>query len=463
MNDMLLRDAVAYADRWLSYQQRLHEIPAITFAVRHRDDLILSTAHGHANLEAGIPVTPQHIFRVASHSKWFTATAILQLSEQGKLRLDDRLGQFIPWLQGSIAAATVREALNHAAGITRDGYDNDHWQLAHPFPDVAQLQELVERDGAVLERNRMLKYSNIGYSLLGLVIEAASGLPYHRYMQDHIVEPLGLQSTGPETNEQAQSRMVTGYSSRGLLLPRMPLPDVETGAMAAATGFYSTAEDLTRFAAAHFYGNETLISDAAKREMHRPYWMVSDMESYGLGTTVMSVGKRQLPGHSGGFPGHSTRTVLDPEDQFAISLLTSESAGAAGDLVRAVVKLIDLALDQEPCESTEALDRYTGRFTSLWDYVDIVRLGNRLFQFAPQVDDPAAVATALSVVDADTLRIEEKAGYGSPGELVRYERDDTGAVRKVIMAGSTQYPEGENAADLQGRREELAARVRSGR
>src|SRR3954449_8274171 len=100
MNRELLCDAASYADRWVAYQQRLREIPAVTLAVRHGDDLILSSAYGYANVENGTPVTTEHIFRVASHSKWFTATAIMQLKEQGKLRLDDPLGEYIPWLQG---------------------------------------------------------------------------------------------------------------------------------------------------------------------------------------------------------------------------------------------------------------------------------------------------------------------------------------------------------------------------
>ncbi len=458
MNETLLRDALAYADQWLLYQQQLKDIPAVTIAVRYGDEVVLRGAYGHANRERDATVTPEHIFRVASHSKWFTATAVMQLKEQGKLRLDDPLGQYIPWLQEPLAGVSIRQVLNHAAGITRDGYDNDHWQLEHPFPDTEQLRALVENGGDVLPANHRLKYSNIGYSLLGLVIEAASSVPYNQYVQENIVERLGLKSTGPETNADAQASMVTGYTSRALLMSRIPLPDVGTSAMSPATGFYSNAEDLTRYASAHFFGNEELITDESKREMQRPYWPVTGMDSYGLGMQVGTIGDRKMVGHSGGFPGHSTRTYLDPEDKLAISILTSESGGTASELVKAVVTLIDLALRQEPTEAVNNLDRYTGRYTSLWGYADIVRLGNQLFLVNPATDDPAAEAIKLDVVDADTLKIEEKEGYGSPGEYVRYTRDENGAVVKITVAGSTQYPLGKMQDYLQHRREELAAR-----
>src|SRR5579864_6728145 len=91
MNEELLHDAALYADQWLEYQQQLKEIPAVTVAVRPADNVILSKGYGYANLEQRIPVTPQHLFRVASHSKWFTGTAIMQLKERGRLRLDDPL------------------------------------------------------------------------------------------------------------------------------------------------------------------------------------------------------------------------------------------------------------------------------------------------------------------------------------------------------------------------------------
>ncbi|MGH2449187.1 MAG: serine hydrolase domain-containing protein [Chloroflexota bacterium] len=459
MNSRLVDDALAYADQWLAYQQQLKEIPALTFAVRLGDEPLVARAYGFANLQEQSPAEPESIFRVASHSKWFTATAIMKLVEQGKLRLDDRLVQFILWLQPPVADVTIREVLNHAAGITRDGFQNDHWQLEDPFPDVGQLRSLVEQNGSVLPANQKLKYSNIGFSLLGLVIEAVSGRPYNQFVQEEIVEPLGLENTGPETTAEAQERLVTGYTSRNLLTERIPLPDANTGAMSPATGFYSTAPDLTRFAQAHFLGNEELVSDASKREMQRPYWIVEDMDSYGLGMQVTKIGERRMVGHSGGFPGHITRTLLDPEDRLAISVLTSDSSGPASDMVKSIVKLVDLALAQSVPEHPDDLDSYTGRFVSLGGYADIVRLGNQLFLMGPDSDSPADDAVKVEVLDENTLLIEEKEGYGSPGEKVVFQRGDDGGTEKVVIAGSAMYPAEIAGEYLRRRRQEFAAKA----
>src|SRR5215471_984914 len=115
-------------------------------------------------------MTPEHIFRVASHSKMFTATAILQLVEQGKLRLDDRAGAYLSWLD---SAVTLRQLLNHAGGVIRDGRDADFWRVEQPFPDVAALRALAP-DAGILPPNTTFKYSNVGFGLLGQVVEVVS-------------------------------------------------------------------------------------------------------------------------------------------------------------------------------------------------------------------------------------------------------------------------------------------------
>src|SRR6185312_15566866 len=112
----LLHDAVAYADQWVEMQQDRREIPGVVVAVYHDDRLLLSKGYGYADLEQRIAMTPGHIFRIASHSKTFTATAIMQLVESRALRLDDPLARFIPWLEQvtGLGNVTIRQALNHA-------------------------------------------------------------------------------------------------------------------------------------------------------------------------------------------------------------------------------------------------------------------------------------------------------------------------------------------------------------
>lgn len=441
----LLRDGVAYADRWLAYQQERRDIPGLVVAIRHDDRLLLSRGYGLADVERGIAMTPRHTFRIASHSKTFTATAIMRLVDQQLLRLDDHLAAHIPWLErhDGLAQVTIRQTLNHTSGLIRDGADADYWQLAESFPDGAALRRLVEQGGAVLAPNETFKYSNIGYALLGQVVEAASGLPYNSYVRQHIVEPLGLSDTGPETDAHAQERLVTGYTARRPGLPRRPIPDVATQALSPATGFYSTAEDLCRYAAAHFMGNLTLLSDAAKREMQQPYWAIAQAdEHYGLGFAVIEIGTRRVIGHGGGFPGHATRTLIDPIDRLVVTVLTNETAAPAAALARAVVTILNYALQPSTASAAAPVppERFTGRFVNLWGVTDVAAFGERLVVISPEGDDPMKSPTCTTIEDADTLRVTTTNGYSAPGEPVRYVRDDKGRVMRVVMGGMSLYP-----------------------
>jgi CubicO group peptidase (beta-lactamase class C family) len=439
-----LLDGVAYADAWVAYRQQARDLPGVVVAIRSGTETVFAKGYGLADIETETPMTPGHVFRIASHSKTFTATAIMQLVEAGRLRLDDPLAQQVPWLrdQPALAGLTIRQALNHTAGITRDGADCDYWGLDRPFPDAAELRQLTEQDGAVLDANERFKYSNIGYSLLGLVVEAASGTPYNDYVRRNIVERLGLSDTGPETDPSVRSRLATGYTAPRLGLPRRALEDVPTGAMSPATGFYSTAEDLCRYGAAHTMGNTTLLSDASKREMQQPYWTVEQAdEQYGLGLVVTCIGERRMVGHGGAFPGFSSRTLIDPRDQLVVVVLVNSCGpdGLAAPMAASIVKIINFALQQAPRGSAE-LERFTGRFVNLWGVSDVAAFGNRLVLLHPDLDDPVQRVTDLEVLDGDTLRMTSTNGYGSPGETVRYERDGDGQIQRVRIGGSSTYP-----------------------
>lgn len=441
--DRARREGASYVDRWVAYQYQLKDLPGVVVGIEYRGESLLSRAYGFANLERRVPMTPEHIFRIASHSKTFTATAIMQLVERGAVRLDDRIEQHLPWLeQGEAGRATLRQLLSHAAGLTRDGSNADYWQLYRPFPGIDELRQLVADGGQVLPANDRFKYSNIGYSLLGLAIEAASGKSYAEYVTEWIVRPLGLGSTGPDTHLGMRDRVVTGYTSSYPGFPRIPLPDVETGVMASATGLYSTAIDLCRYASSHVLGNDLLLRDASKREMQQPSWAIDQSdERYGLGFAVADLGARRMVGHGGTFPGHATRTWIDPHDGLVVVVLVNESVGPAKSLATGVVKIIDYALNRTTRRLQESHARFTGRFVNIWGVADVVQLGSGLVLLSPDSDDPVKDATELEVVDNDTLRIVKTGGYGSPAQTLRYVRDDAGRLQVVNVAGLSTYPE----------------------
>ena len=251
-------EALAYYDSWLAFNQRYQRVPGVQVAVYAEDAIAFSAAYGMADVENDVPLTDQHLFRIASHSKTFTGTAIFQLVEQGRLRLDDKVSQHVTEIVGTpVGERTVRELLAHAGGVTRDSLDANWWQLSTAFPDRAQLLDVLRAESsAVIAENERFKYSNIGYGLLGLVVEAASGTPYNSYVQTAIVGKLGLSGLGPELDPSRLNEYAAGYSALSYADTRVPIEHVDTRALASATGFFGNARDLVTYFSAHLPGRQ---------------------------------------------------------------------------------------------------------------------------------------------------------------------------------------------------------------
>lgn len=441
-----VRALAPYLQSWLEYQRDLARVPGVQVAVRVHGELAASFALGVASEATGEPLTSQHLFRIASHSKTFTATAIFQLAEAGTLRLDDPAGRWLPELAGSPAAGlTVRALLGHQSGINRDGADSDYWQQLHEFPSRDALIALCRAE-AVFPPDQFFKYSNMGYSLLGLIIEAASGQTYEEFVAAHITGPLALSNLGPELPPERESELASGHSGRlAGHDPRRVLPSSDTRAMAAATGFYGTAEDVTAYLTAHTLGRTELLTDASKRLMQRQESEISRPVKrwYGLGFIVEKIGGRTVVGHSGGFPGHITQSWLDPESGLAVSVLTNCLGGPATEWATNLIRLIDLAMtvpeQQLPGTPDSTLDLYTGRFATDWGVFDLVNLGGRLVSLIPQ-GDPGLSVTELTVVDADTLFPRPEAGFGAVGEPFQLQRTAGGDIAWVRHGGGRAWP-----------------------
>ncbi|MCU1405367.1 MAG: hypothetical protein JWQ43_1670, partial [Glaciihabitans sp.] len=350
-----IHNVLPYIDSWLEYRAWKLRVPGVQVAVYFDGALQFSKAYGFADVESGTELSTGHLFRVASQSKAFTATAILQLFEAGRLRLDDTAGMYVKALvdAGSpVALVTIRDLLEHSAGVIRDGLDSDFWQLTRAFPDEAELLAIILDGGDKALPGVSFNYSNIGYSLLGLIVESASGRSYHRYVTEEIVDRLGLSNTGPELDSSRAADYATGYTGFHTSLVRRPVKHVDTRAMAPATGFYGTAEDLVHFFAAHFAGDTRLLSDASKRLQQRAHWHSDNAKAgasqYGLGMIIDSIGGHRVVGHSGGYPGHITRSFIDPTAGLAISVMTNAVDGPAAELSSGILLLIDAALVRAP-------------------------------------------------------------------------------------------------------------------
>lgn len=448
MDRRSLTRALAYVDSWLEWQLPRAGIPGCAVAVARRNEILLDAAYGVADEAAGRALDPSAVFRIASHSKTFTATAVMQLAERDLLSLDDPAARHLDWLTGHpdrrMRDVTLRQLLCHGAGVIRDGLDADFWQLRRRFPSPRQLRDEVLAADLVTDPNVAMKYSNVGYGLLGLVVEAISGTSYAEYTADHICTPLSLSSTAAEPTPELAQRATTGYSQKDAAGCRQAIPPVDTAALAPATGFASTARDLCTYFSAHFVGSKKLLRDASKREMQRVHWRAHRPgpgveQEYGLGFQLEAVGDHRTFGHSGGFPGHITRTFADPEHELVVSVLTNCIDGPAAEIARTILRVID-TFCQHPGTPRPALRRLEGRYVNLFNAVDFVCLGTAAVAANPSSWNPFEDPDRLEPLDRATARIADGGSFGSTGELARFDLEgDT--VRSVRWAGTIMWPE----------------------
>lgn len=437
---------------WLEHQRVLQDIPGLQLAIRVGDELVVSQALGMADRTNSIALSTEHMFRIASHSKTFAATVVMSLVQDKKLRLDDTVGQWISELSDAeIANATVRELLAHQSGINRDSSDSDFWQIEKPFPNRDALIDIAKEPGrgVIYPRNQHFKYSNVGYGLLALIIEAATGNTFENEVRTRICEPLELKHLRVDYDETDDKAHARGHSPKLFDGDQQwTYPHVKANALAAATGVSANAETLSKYATLHYFDNDTVLDDDSKRIMQRDESVIQfegrELGRYGVGMQVSPVGQRRLVGHSGGYPGFITRTFIDPTDKLVICLLTNVAQSMATPLAEGVSKLIDLAVKLEaektPAPQGVVLSSFEGRFMSDWKVSEVRAIGNQLVRFYSNSMDLTYLYETLEVIDADTLSQKGRAGFMEVGELITYQRDSQGAISSVRFGGGTALP-----------------------
>jgi D-alanyl-D-alanine carboxypeptidase len=430
-----IKSAAHFIREWLSYWVPRSGLPGLSVAIRLDDKLILNKAWGKANLKTGEKLTPKHVFRVASQSKMFTATAIGILKDRGVLDFDDKASNFLPWMRKhkDLRDITIRELLGHTAGVLRDGVDSRFWVREFPFPNRRKLEE-AQAIPAARRPADSIKYSNWGYGLLGEIVEAASGQSYSRFVTDNIIKPLHLHRTQPDYTRHTKEMLVTGHGeaiegARSTRTPRIP-----TNALAAATGLCSTPADLTRFML-NRAGKDGVLKPATEKALCAHFNNVARAEdfTYGLGHERLTSGGYVYNGHGGSFSGQLTQTYTSKKLGLSISV-----AANANDLVsvraltKAMAKAVTNYLDEGISDEQPANGGFAGKYGSNWVCFD--RTAGKAFVLPLESDDPW---DSDNRIEAEALHpggrrrdytITGDSGFGNIGETFEFQKTKRGPV-----------------------------------
>jgi CubicO group peptidase (beta-lactamase class C family) len=443
--------AIDYISKWLEFQVQASQRPGCIVAIAHRGKVAAEHAFGLANLATGEKLTPRHRFRIASHTKAFTAAGIMKLREQRKLRLDDPAGQYVEGLHPRIAETTIVQLLSHSAGLVRDGSAGGQFYDARPFLSTEELTSDLEK-APVIAANTRFKYSNHGYGLIGRVIEAITKEPYRVWIEREIVAAAGLRETQSDMPLAKATPFARGHTPRLPVGRRLVIPgENRLNAITPAGGFVSTAADTARFFAQLApNAKRSVLSAASRREMTRRHWRNphSSIESYyGLGVASGTVAGWDWFGHSGGMHGYISQTWVIPACEMTISILTNATDGLAGPWVEGAARILRIFAARGAPK--RRVRDWTGRWWSPWGAFDLVPMGNAVLIGNPHAFNPFLDASEIEVTGRDTGRIAQAGGAASYGEAVGLTRNKDGKVTEVRSAAGTGRPEKVVAAEME--------------
>ncbi len=447
------QSAIDYIRSWIEFQVRMSQQPGCIAAIAYRGKVVAEHAFGHANLVTGEKLTPRHRFRIASHSKSFTSAGIMKLREAGKLRLDDPVGQYVEGLHRQVAEATIAQILSHSAGLVRDGTAAGQYSDSRPFLTTEELIADLSSPPLIAPNTRF-KYSNHGYALIGLVIEAITKEPYRVWIEREIVDAAGLHETRSGMPLPKGTPFARGHSPRLPVGRRLVIPgDNRLNAITPAGGFVSTAADVARyFAQLAPNAKRSVLSPGSRREMTRKHWgnPNSSLEGYyGLEIISGTMAGWDWFGHSGGLQGYISRTCVIPGCDLTISILTNATDGWAGFWVDGAMHILR-AFARRGAPKRRVRD-WSGRWWSPWGAFDLVPMGNVVLAGNPYAFNAFLDATEIEVTGRDSGRISVATGYASYGEAARLIRNKAGKVTAVEFAGGKGRPEKAVAAEMERR------------
>ena len=417
---------------WIEEQIAYRGLPGVAVGLVSNQDLIWSKGFGFADLKGKVPMTATTKFRMASNSKLFTAIAIMQLREEGKLGLDDPVVKYLPWFKAKPAGdddgpVTIEQLLSHSSGLQREA--GDHW-VSYKFPSTDELQRLYADRQAAFAPSVRWKYSNLAYAVAGQVVEKVSGERWSVYVERNIFKPLGMDASSVDRDI---SGLAVPYGRRMPDGTREVLPFVDSRGMAAATGLTSNVEDMAKFISAQFRrgprGGAQIVSSGSWREMLRVRSVDENWTSgTGLGFDVKRVKDRTYIGHGGGYPGNTTQTLIQLDDKIGVIVLTNTNDSNPGDIAQQLMATVGQATAKaanaasaKPAtiEWDPAWEHFAGLYRGRNGDQQVVLLNKKLVIInpnGPNLDDPVT----LEPLGGGKFRFVAPTGGGVVGEVVRF-------------------------------------------
>ena len=371
--DATLPEALSDFDAYVEGVRETFEVPGIAVAVVKDGEVVLARGYGVRELGKPAPVEPETLFAIASISKGFTATALSILADEGKLELDDRVIDHLPWFRMADPYVThemrIRDLLAHRSGLGLGAGDLLYWPgTDYTTREVAQRLRDVPLDGSFRGK---YAYDNILYGVAQLVVEKVSGMPFDAFLRTRIFGPLGMDAVRFNSDALRPGDNVATGHSRADFKDLVPAPRLSWANVSGAGGLYANVLDMSRWMRVHLAdGVIEGEGESAKRlvseERQSAMWSavtpipvskpsVPELEparpnflGYGEGWQLSDYRGEKLVWHTGGWPGMVSRMTLVPAEGLGVIVLTNAELGGAFNAV--TLRVLDAYLDAPPTD-----------------------------------------------------------------------------------------------------------------
>jgi len=446
-------DVSKLIDVWLESQKDYEDIPFISGVVVKDQKILWSGAFGNANLEAPITSNENTINSICSTSKVFTATAIMKLVDEGKIHLDDKVKDILPKYKvnqkfpegGSI---TVRSLLSHASGLPRDT-NHAYWSgPEHYFPTEDEMFKSLSAQATEHAVGAEISYSNIGYALLGLIIEEVTGVTYKNYVEVNIFQPLDMSNSFVEMQSSLYgNKHAKGYTATNRNGKRKLANFYQTKAMQPAAGISTTAVDLAKFAMWQFRlanGSQTeIMQPSTLNSMYKTQATTKRNEhdrGYGYEVHTDAEGNNWAM-HGGTCPGYVSYLKMDVTNKMAYAFLANANRVNTPSYVKGLIDILNRAKSINKKVQPELnLSQYTGFYNlNPWNseyYVGSWGSGLVLL-YLPAKSLKYAMYN-YQHLEADTFQLIEN-GKAVDQEFLQFIRNEQGKIVKVKNGGNYHY------------------------
>lgn len=447
-----VREALVKLDIWLEGQRLKNDLPGFSVGVVHDQELIWSKGYGYADVTNKIPATDQTLYRVASITKTFTATAVMQLVEQGKLSLEDPVAKHLAWFTPKDAdpAQPIRvwHLLSHTAGLVREPPGTDWDELR--YSDEAAIKASTAETPLSLPTQTRLKYSNYGFTVAGELVTQVSGVSYAQYLQNRILQPLGMTNSLLLGGTETASGLAVPYGRRLPGRARGVEAQLNRRGVLSAGGLVSNVRDLAKWASFQFNESDDfrgpVLTGRSLREMHRPRFLVADWsQGWGIGWRLTRGEKRATIDHGGSLPGYKSILLIEPAMKVAVILLFNADDGPRA-LAIGALKIVagPIGRATAPADTPGVPAADLARLEGLYqdrsgDYARIVVLGGKLRIIDLEADDVDAATTTLKKLGPTTFLTEARDNVITSGvqSLVEFKLDASGrAISVSLESGS---------------------------